>query len=383
MLTCQKELFDLPEEVTYLNASYMSPLLKSAAEEGIKGLNKKLRPFEIYPKDFFEHAALVKKEFAQLINTPEPDRIALIPAVSYGMAVVANNLPLKEGQNIVVVGEQFPSNVYPWRALASDKGASIRTVCAPSSTEKRGLLWNEQLLEAIDEQTALVAIAPLHWADGTLFDLMAIRKKTKDVGAWMAIDGTQSVGALPIDVSELQPEALVCSGYKWLLGSYGSGLAYFSKILDNGKPIEEGWIGRKDSENFSGLLNYKDNYLPAANRYEMGGRSNFISLPIQLESLRQLNKWGVENIQAYCKAISEKAIERMKNAGLIIEKDCLAYHLFGVRLPEGMDLEKVKEALQEKQVFVSYRGNSIRVSPHLYNTEEQLKLFVDTILNKS
>src|SRR5690606_28089578 len=143
---------------------------------------------------------------AKLINAPDPKRIVIIPSVSYGMANVVRNLDIKKGQHIIVATEQFPSNVYPWQRLCEDAGAQIISVAPPDNYSNRGKRWNEKILESINANTKAVAIGHVHWADGTRFDLEAIRKRTREVGALLVIDGTQSVGALPFDVQHIQPD---------------------------------------------------------------------------------------------------------------------------------------------------------------------------------
>ncbi len=165
--------------------------------------------------------------------------------------------------------------------------------------------------------TKFVALGNVHWADGTRFDLEAVRKRTREVGALLIIDGTQSVGALPFDVQKIQPDALICGGYKWLMGPYSMGMAYYGEHFNNGQPIEENWLNRKNSEDFTTLVNYQVDYQPDALRYEVGEHSNFILVPMMVEALKQINKWKPENIQNYCQKISKSAIREMKSPGLL------------------------------------------------------------------
>ena len=224
-LSCQREAFSLPDGEHYLNCAYMSPLPRAVEAAGIDGVQRKRLPTRIRPDDFFSESDQVRARFAQLIGASDPQRIAIMPAVSYGIATVAQNVSLRAGQNIVLVEEQFPSNVYAWHRLADASGAEIRVVSAPE-TVPRGAQWNERLLDAIDDTTGLVAVAPVHWADGTRFDLEAIGERARAVGAVFVVDGTQSVGALPFDVQSVRPDALVCATYKWLVGAvrHGAGL---------------------------------------------------------------------------------------------------------------------------------------------------------------
>ncbi len=347
----------------------MSPQLRSVEGAGHAAVSRKNLPFTIQPSDFFEESKTVKTLFAALIQTPDSERIAIIPSVSYGLANVANNVHLKAGENIIIVADQFPSNVYIWQRLTEKADAELRIVAAPLSSEVRAHVWNEAILNAIDTKTKMVAIGNVHWADGTMFDLMAIRKRTNEVGALLVLDGTQSVGALPINVAELQPDALICAGYKWLFGPYTIGAAYYGAYFDNGEPIEENWINRLNSEDFRGLVNYQFQYQPGAGRYSMGEQSNFVLLPMFRAALEQILSWGVENIQNYTKNLSREPLNELQEMGCQVESEAFRCgHLYGVRLKENcFDFQKLSQNFTENRVFVSLRGNSIRVAPHVYN----------------
>lgn len=376
-MNSQKHLFDLDPEITYLNCAYMSPLMKSVAEAGYKGIQRKLRPNLTSGEDFFTESEALRGEFAKLINAADPKQVVIIPSVSYGFGNVAKNLKLSPGDEILVVDEQFPSNVYPWMRVAKEAGATIRTIAPPEHRRDRGKAWNEAILDAINSRTKLVSCGHIHWADGTLFNLSSISKKAKKVGAWLAIDATQSLGALPFDVQEIQPDALIAAGYKSLMGPYSIGLAYYSQTLNDGIPIEENWINRKESRDFTNLANYTEEYEPGAQRFEVGERSNFILLPMMLEALSVLNRLTPSAVKAYLDNLVEEPIKRLQQAGFIIEEKAFRVsNLFGVRLPDTMTMKEAKDRLSRAGVFVSYRGKAIRVAPNMYNTIEDLEKLV-------
>lgn len=380
MLTNQRSKFSLVRDQVYLNCAYMAPLLKAVEREGIVGIQRKRNPAAVTTNDFFSDTEKVRKEFARLIQG-DSERVVLVPSVSYGLANAAKNIQVTSAHSIVVAAEQFPSNFYPWQRLQKDTGVRIKAVAPPDSLTSRGRHWNERLLDAIDSSTKIVALGNVHWADGTVFDLKKIRTRTREVGAFLIIDGTQSVGALPFDVQQIQPDALVCAGYKWLMGPYSLGLAYYGLYFDSGTPIEENWINRLHSENFAGLVNYESEYQPGTLRYEVGEHSNFILVPMLLEALRQVNQWRPERIQTYCASITRKPIELLRAAGFWIEDEAFrGQHLFGIRLPAGTDMEAVKKQLQKHKISVSIRGNAIRVSPHVYNTETDMMLLTKALL---
>lgn len=380
MLKNQRSKFSLQAGTVYLNCAYMSPLLKSVEKAGIDGMRAKRNPFKISSDDFFSDTELLRSEFAKLINTLETKRIVTIPSASYGLANVVNNLKLKYTDSIIVAAEQFPSNYYPWHKLCMDTGAKIKIISPPQVHDGRGKRWNELILEAIDHGTKVVAIGNVHWADGTLFNLMEIRKRTKDAGALLIVDGTQSVGALPFDVQKIKPDALICGGYKWLMGPYSSGLAYYGEYFDGGKPVEENWINRLNSENFAGLVNYQNDYQPGALRYEVGEHSNFILVPMMLSALKQINQWKPENIQAYCRKITHKPLQLLKEAGFWVEDEAhRGQHLFGLRLPAKKDINRMKAQIQKNKISVSFRGDAIRVAPNIYNDEKEVMKLVEVL----
>jgi selenocysteine lyase/cysteine desulfurase len=377
MLTCKYSKFSLPKTITYLNCAYMSPLMKDVEKAGIRALRRKRNPVEITAEDFFTESEELREEYANLINVRDPKRIVIIPSVSYGISTVAKNLKIQKGQNIIVAAEQFPSNYYPWARLCSDESAELIAVAPDKISEGRGKKWNEKILTSINKNTRAVAIAHTHWADGTKFNLEEIRKRTKEVNALLIIDGTQSVGAMPFDVEKIQPDALICAGYKWLLGPYSIGLAYYSESFDEGRPLEENWINRLNSEDFTGLVNYQAEYQPGSLRYEVGEHSNFTHVAMLMKSISQINRWHVENIQEYCGSITRSSIEMLREKGFWIEDEAhRGNHLFGIRLPEHVDVTKVRHSLLKNRIYVSVRGDAIRVAPNVYNDEQDLKKLV-------
>lgn len=375
-LPCQKHLFSLEDGVHYLNCAYMSPLLQSVEAAGLQGLFSKRNPFRIAPADFFSGAIELKPLFAQLIGA-QADQIAIIPSVAYGMSIVVRNLKAEAGQQIVTVHEDFPSDVYPLQRLCLEKNLTLNMIPPPETLMGRGQRWNEQILAAITPGTALVSLPHVHWADGTRFDLKAIGQRAKEVGALLVVDGTQSVGALPFDVREFGVDALICGGYKWLMGPYSLGLAYLGDYFNDGIPLEESWMNRQNSDNFRRLVDYEPNYRPGAARYDVGEHSNFVLLPMLTAALRQLLDWTPGAIQAYCRQLTEPLIQFLREHDFWVEDPAWrGEHLLGLRLPAGVDLEKLQANLAQRNVLVSVRGDSIRVAPHLYNDSADVDALV-------
>ena len=373
VLGSQRELFEIPDAVAYLNCSYMSPQLRTVRAVGEDAVARKSRPWKISPRDFFESSETARSLFAQLVRG-DAEGVAIVPSVSYGMAVATANVPIKAGQNVVVLEEQFPSNVYPWRELAKRTGAEVVTVPRPVGQD-----WTSAVLEHVNGQTAVVAVPNCHWTDGTVLDLIRTGERAREVGAALVVDATQSLGAYPLDVSEVRPDFLVSAAYKWMLGPYSLGFLYVSETYREGVPIEHNWISREGSENFARLVEYTDAYAPDARRYDVGERSNFVLLPMAIEALQQILAWGVENIAASLRVLTDRIEEEAEKLRIeAMPKSMRAGHMIGLGLgPEAP--EDLAARLAEENVFVSVRGHNLRVSPHLYNTERDIGRLFDSL----
>ncbi|MGB3634004.1 MAG: aminotransferase class V-fold PLP-dependent enzyme, partial [Rubrobacteraceae bacterium] len=290
ILPSQRDLFDVPEDICYLNCAYMSPQLRSVREAGEKALSTKSHPWKVTTADFFDEPELSRELFARIIGGA-PDGVAIIPSVSYGMAAAVANVPVRRGQNILVLDEQFPSNVYPWRELAKQRDAKLSTVPRPANHG-----WTTAILNHTDENTAVIAVPNCHWTDGSLVDLVRVGERAREVGSALVVDATQSLGTYPLDVARVRPDFLISAGYKWLLGPYSLGFMYVYEAYREGNPIEQNWIVREGSQDFARLVDYRDGYAPGARRYDVGERSNFNLLPMANAALQQVLDWGVENI---------------------------------------------------------------------------------------
>ncbi len=366
MIPCQRDMFDLPENVAYLNCAYTTPLLKAAQEAGRTAIQAKANPWTITSADFFTTAETARELFARLVGCKSDD-VALIPAVSYGIALAARNLPVARNQTIVVLEDQFPSNVYAWMRVASEKNAVVKTVEHPKDSD-----WTPAVLETIDTSTAIVAVQNCHWTDGTLLDLVKVGEKCRTMGAALVVDGIQSLGAMPFSIDRVQPDFLVAASHKWLLGAYSFGFCYVAPKWHGGMPLEENWFNRADSENFARLVDYRESYQAGARRFDQGEASNFILSPIAAAGLRQILEWGVKNIAETLRSKTNAIADRAQQMGLCAAPAHFrAPHMIGVSKPGGFR-EDLPLLLAQDNVFVSVRGESIRISPHVYSTDEDI-----------
>ncbi len=381
MISCQRHLFDVPDDIAYFNCAAFSPILKTSRDAGVIGAAKKAQPWRLGNFEFEEEPARAQTLFAKLIGAQAQD-IAIVPATSYGIATAAANLPTKAGQCIVLLEDQYPNNVLPWIEKAERDGAELVFVARGEGDD-----LTAGILDAIDERTAIAALPHCFWTDGTLIDLAAIGRRCREVNAALVIDATQSVGALPFDVTEIQPDFLVVSGYKWLLCPYTMGFLYVAPQRQDGLPLESTVRGHVQKDGAAvwqnGHMHYPVGWQSGAGRFNMGETANLISLPMAILALEQLHAWDVGEINKSLRRITETIIERTGNLGLTAPAvDHRAGHLTGLRLSAGADerdIEDIQQRLAEKQVYLSARGDSLRIAPHLHVSDEDIDRLVSAL----
>ena len=231
---------------------------------------------------------------------------------------------------------------------------------------------------------AIAALPHTQWNSGGLLDLARIGEACRRQGAALVLDLTQSLGAYPFDVEKVQPDFAVAATYKWLLGPYSYGVMYVSPKRQQGQPLEENWIQRDNARDFSGLVRYTDGYEPGARRFDMGERSNFALLPAAIRAIEQLLTWGIKEISETLGKLSRRLIENTNNLGIVTPPE-------RVRAPHYVCLRSMSakppaaallENLAKERIYVSVRGTSIRVTPHVYNSEEDIDRLLD-VLNRT
>ena len=364
LIPSQRHRFDIPEDVSYLNCAYMSPLMHSVTEAGERGMHAKSRPWNIAPSDFFAGPEHARARFAEIIGA-DPDGVALVPSASYGLSCAARNLPVAPNSRILVLEDQFPSNVYVWREVVHSHGASITTIARPADGD-----WSRAVLDEIDDRTAIVALPHCHWTDGGLLDLVRIGTRCRAAGAHLVVDLTQSGGALRFDSKAIQPDYVVCAGYKWLLGPYSLGFLWVAPRHREGRPIEFNWSARENAEDFARLIDYRSTYRPGARRFDVGESANFILVPMLDAAMAQILEWGIANIEETLARKTRHIARHAADMGFSsVPAPLRAPHFLGLALPDGTVAADLATRLADRRIHVSIRGRSMRVTPHVYNTD--------------
>ena len=370
-----RDLFDMPSDICYLNAAYMTPLTKKQKEIGAAALGKSAQPWTMTLDDFFDPVEDVRSFSAGIMGVSAED-IAIVASASYGIATAAKNLPLTKGQGILVLEGQFPSNIYEWQKIADEIDGTLVFVQEPEDDD-----WTRAIEKTVADfggSIGLFALANVHWSSGALIDLHKISALAKRVGAYFVLDLTQSLGAMPTDLSAIDPDFAVAAGYKWMFGPYGLGVMYVAPRHQQGQSLEQNWINRKNSEDFAGLVNYQPAYQAGARRFDVGERSNFILMPIFREGLRQLLDWGVDSIADRLARINDNITDSAVMAGFRpIDARLRGPHMMGIHM-NGRGGE-ILDLLNSKNILVSLRGDILRISPHVWTTEQDVEHFATVL----
>ncbi len=368
--------FDIPRDICYLNAAYMTPQPRAVVAAAIDGATRRAQPWHVTPPDFFGDVEALRSTFARQVGASH-DNIAIVPSAGYGVSTAANNLSTTSGDIILALRDQFPSNYYAWRRQALVTGAEFHVV-----SRKPGESWADAVLRAIEARGDDIRIATLewhHWASAELIDLGIVIPALREAGARVVLDLTQSIGACPIDISRLAPDFAVAGGYKWQFCPYGVAFLYVNEAYFDGVPIEEAWMGRDGAQDFSRLAEFTDDYQPGARRFDMSAKSSFSNIAGALAALNLLNEWGIATISETLAATNERLSAILAGHGFeTTPADARAPHFQGARLP-ATDPRTLATRLVDNGVYASVRGNHLRVAPHLYTDEEDIARFDEVL----
>jgi selenocysteine lyase/cysteine desulfurase len=376
MLPSQRALFDIPRDVCFLNAASWSPLPLAVQEAGRAAVGRKGQPWKLESNFQSQQYERARKAAAALIGS-DPADVALIPSVGYGVATAGKVLAIPRGSRVLVLQDDHTSPVLEWMSRAETGGYTVETVKQPTDGD-----WTSAVLEAIERPgappLALVSISSVHWSDGGALDMPRIARAAKAKGAALLVDATHDAGVRPIDVKTLDPDFLIFPTYKWVLGPYGRAFMYVAKRRQNGVPLEQISASRK-AVSAEDTVYFRDvSYVEGARRYDMGERDHFISLEMAAVGMEMMAGWGNEPIVARLSMLTDRLADGLANSGVrVIDKKLRAPHVLSLQFPRGMAQDLPKK-LAAENVYAAPRLGRLRISPHVYNDEEDVERFVET-----
>jgi selenocysteine lyase/cysteine desulfurase len=364
-----REQFPVTKSKVFLNHAAQSPLPKPVAD----AIRKCIDDFSNFGETSAEWLDCGKPLFAKLIGA-KPEEIALVENTSVGLNIAANALHYTKGSKIVTTDLEYPSVVYPW--LRKSLGVKVHYV-----KNVDGKISLEDIEKAVDDKTVALAVSHVEYVNGFRHDLRALSEIAHKHGACLIVDAIQSAGTMPIDVKRDDVDFLATACYKWLLSPPGAGYLYVKKeLIEKVEPSFVGWASVKpqvfETVDFWDI--WKLNLSETASRFEVGSPSivNFLGAK---EAIRMLLSFGIENVQKRILELTEYLIKAVEAFGLKLQTPKEAQYRSGI---VNFKIDKPKEKaenLKQKGIIVSARANGIRVSPHFYNTEEEIDQLISEI----
>jgi selenocysteine lyase/cysteine desulfurase len=355
-----REEFPIVERCVYLNHAAVGPIPRRSQQWMDQAIEEYLT---LERDEWAARTERVRALSAALINA-RPDQIAFIKNTSEGLSLAANGIDWRAGDNVVVHDNDFPSVVFPWQNLA-DQGVETRRVAA-----RDGRVTVEDIADAIDARTRAVAISTVQFKTGFRCDLAAIGQLCRDHDLLFIVDGIQSLGALALDVRACGADVVAADAHKWLLGPQGIGIFYCSdRALDRLKVRTVGWLSINNPFNFD----YRLDLLPDARRFEPGS-DNTIGICGLGGTLEVIAELGNDAIEARVLALTDHLCEGLARNGYRVTSPRGKRERSGIVLfdSERYPTETLFDRLTAAQIIVSVRGGRIRVSPHYYNTEDEI-----------
>lgn len=393
---------DVNESIVYLDSASKTVLPESVSQFGIAALLAKCSPWYGMPgRDIVDD---VRKKFAALINA-EPVSIGYAHSTSMAMSTAAKNLlehHLGPNKCILVLENEMGSGILPFQHASKAVGANLRVVKSPLTSGKKD--WTTAIADNLDNSVTALCIPNVHWCDGSLVDLVAVRKlldEKFDSPPLLLIDGTQSIGAMPFDVAAIRPTFVACSSQKWLNAPYGLSLMYLDpKYHDSWMPLDMHDRNRVGCDNTVtwdevGVMNndsgYPEAFMPGARRLDDGGHPNPVMFSTLSQSLELVLTWSPAGIQQALTALTDQLVSEVAKHPVLTgmfhtwPKSARSGHIVGLRLRKPwaetnmLSLSAIGSELKKKNVFVSIRGGAIRVSPYIFNRPEHISRFVSAL----
>jgi len=375
MLPSQRALFDIPRDVCFLNAAAWSPLPLAVQEAGRIGVARKGQPWKLDADFMAKQYERARTAAAALIGA-NPVDIALIPSVGYGVSTAGKVMSLPRGSRVLVLQDDHTSPVLEWMSRAEQGGYTVEQVKQPADGD-----WTSAVLDAMSRKDAaplsLVSISSVHWSDGGALDLSRIAEAVRQKGAAFLVDATHDAGVRHIDVKTLDPDFLIFPTYKWVLGPYGRAFMYVARRHQNGVPLEQTAPARKGVAAEQKVYFRDLSYADGARRYDMGERDHFITLEMAAVGMEMMAGWGNDAIVARLGMLTDRLADGLANTGVrVLDRKLRAPHLICLQFPKGM-ADDLPQKLAAENVYAAPRLGRLRISPHVYNDEQDVDRFVE------
>ena len=383
MLPSQRGLFTVPRDICYLNSASYSPLPLRTQEAARLAVGRKATPWTLDASFANRQHERARTAAARLINA-DADDIALTPSISYGVATASKLVDLPQRARVIVLENDHSSPVLEWQTRSGAQGFAVETVAQPADGD-----WTSAVLAAIERPNAapvaLASISAVHWSDGGVIDIAKVAVALKRHGALFLIDATHGTGVIAMDVKTLDPDFVLFPTYKWLLGPYGRAFLYVAKRHQSGIPLEQTAFGRR-GVNAEAAVYFADlNHVESARRFDMGERDHFISMEMAAIGMEMMAEWGASAVVGRLEMLTSRIADTLSKKDLpgvqVMDARFRAPHILSLGFAGGVPAGVV-EGLAEEGIHVAARLKRMRLSPHVFNDEEDVDRFVEALARR-
>jgi cysteine desulfurase/selenocysteine lyase len=360
--------FELQESSVWLNTAHQGRLPRRAALALAEAVRWKLHPEMLATSErFSEVPSRLRRALARMLGAREGD-VVLANSASYGLHLVANGLDLGPGDEVVVAANDFPSDILPW-LLLRDRGVTVRMI-----EPQDEVLTPDEVQAALTHRTRVVCLTWVHSFSGRVVDLDGVGRACRSHGAWFVVNGSQAVGAMPIDVQALPIDALVSAGFKWLCGPYGTGVCWLRpELFDVLRPTKLYWLSALSADDLAAPSLDLESITPRrTGRLDVFGTANFFNHVPFTAALELLLELGIDEVAAYVDGLVVGLLAGIDRARFRPVSGEEVRSPLVVVEPLREASGEVFERLAAAGVHVAHRRGRIRISPHLYNTPDEI-----------
>ncbi len=380
MLASQRGLFEMPRDICYLNSASYSPLPLRTQEAARAAVGRKATPWMLDASFANRQHERARAAAARLINAEASD-VALISSISYGVATAAKLVTIPRGTRVLVLENDHSSPVLEWQTRADAQGFAVETIAQPDDGD-----WTSAVLASVERKgappVALASISSVHWSDGGSIDVERVGAALRRQGAVFLIDATHGVGVIEMDVKRLDPDFVIFPTYKWLLGPYGRAFIYIARRHQDGVPLEQTAFGRREVRSENAVYFADTRYVADARRFDMGERDHFISLEMASIGMEMMAEWGASAVSERLAMLTDRIAEGLSRARVRLpDRSLRAPHILSLGFEGGLPAGLV-EGLASEGIYVAARLARMRISPHVFNDEQDADRFAAALTRR-
>jgi selenocysteine lyase/cysteine desulfurase len=368
MRTPRRDDFELPANEVYLNGAYLTPFLRASRAAVEQAWNMKARPYETPATSQRELPDLVREPLGRVLGVPGED-VGITTSSHYGALLLAQGIRWRDGDRVLIGPDEYPTNVYPWLAL-EERGVRVERVGTPGQS-----LTTAQLRDAIARggRVRVLAIAATHYVTGNLHPLAALAELIHAQGGVLVVDGAQAVGAVDLAWGDTGADAILMSGYKWLLGPFGIGAVWVRpELRDQLMDVNANWLALDSATDFDRVMReYPRTFGAHGRRFDVGQAGSHFNVLLLRTGLDYVLEVGVAQIEAHHRAMQDALVDAIDGLPLAVVTRLDDVHRGPLLLVEPsepeIDVRRLWEGLRDRHVHVSLRGGRLRIAPGVWN----------------